>query len=151
MKNIKNKMGIILCCVGAVLCVIGVALVIISITGKNTGSGNTDPVQASVTESAMDTLGETETTKSTEENSRESREESSEVVESKEESKPVEETEDKEENREEVTMAVPSKCGALSVKGSQLVDKDGNPVQLRGVSTHGLAWFPGYVNQECFK
>lgn len=155
MKNIKNKMGIILCCVGAVLCVIGVALVIISITGKNTGNGNTDPAQASATESVTDTLGETETTNSTEENSRESREESSEAAESREESKPVEETGEKEENREEeketITMAVPSKCGALSVKGSQLVDKDGNPVQLRGVSTHGLAWFPGYVNQECFK
>lgn len=47
--------------------------------------------------------------------------------------------------------AAPSACGRLSVKGTSLVDKDGNPVQLRGISTHGLAWFPGYVNDACFK
>lgn len=39
----------------------------------------------------------------------------------------------------------------LSVEGTGLVDAFGNPVQLRGVSTHGLAWYPGYVNQECFR
>ncbi len=32
--------------------------------------------------------------------------------------------------------------GQLSVQGSQLVDKNGQPVQLQGVSTHGLQWFP---------
>ncbi len=40
---------------------------------------------------------------------------------------------------------------ALSVKGTQLVDESGNPVQLRGISTHGLSWYPQYVNQECFR
>ena len=39
---------------------------------------------------------------------------------------------------------------ALAVQGTQLVDSQGNPVQLRGISTHGLAWFPGYVNADCF-
>ena len=47
--------------------------------------------------------------------------------------------------------ACPSKCGALRVKGTSLVDKKGRKVQLRGVSTHGLAWYPGYVNQKFFK
>ncbi|MEC4176486.1 cellulase family glycosylhydrolase [Adlercreutzia sp. R7] len=47
-------------------------------------------------------------------------------------------------------LAVPSTAGALQVQGSQLVDAAGNPVQLRGVSTHGLAWFPQYVNQPLF-
>lgn len=41
--------------------------------------------------------------------------------------------------------------GALAVDGTQLVDGSGNPVQLRGVSTHGLAWYPDYVNAECFR
>lgn len=40
--------------------------------------------------------------------------------------------------------------GALHVEGAQLMDEDGSPVQLRGVSTHGLAWYPEYVNDECF-
>ncbi len=47
------------------------------------------------------------------------------------------------------TAAVPS--GRLSVKGTQLVNEAGEAVQLRGVSTHGLAWFPEYVNYESFR
>lgn len=31
-----------------------------------------------------------------------------------------------------------------------LCDKDGNPIQLRGMSTHGLQWFPGVVNNNAF-
>lgn len=45
----------------------------------------------------------------------------------------------------------PSSAGNLSVRGAKLVDQKGNAVQLRGISTHGLAWFPGYVNDACFK
>ena len=44
----------------------------------------------------------------------------------------------------------PSTTGALKVVGAQLTDAAGEPVQLRGVSTHGLAWHPQYVNQEFF-
>lgn len=47
--------------------------------------------------------------------------------------------------------ARPSVNGALHVDGTQLVDKSGNPVQLRGISTHGLAWFPDYINEDCFR
>lgn len=39
----------------------------------------------------------------------------------------------------------------LSVKGTQITDSDGNAVQLKGLSTHGLAWYPQYVNREFFK
>lgn len=38
----------------------------------------------------------------------------------------------------------------LKVTGTQLTDTDGNPVQLRGISTHGLSWFPEYVNDATF-
>ena len=38
--------------------------------------------------------------------------------------------------------------GPLQVDGTKLTDADGNPVQLRGVSTHGLAWYPEYVNEQ---
>lgn len=40
--------------------------------------------------------------------------------------------------------------GGLRVSGTNLTDASGNIVQLRGVSTHGLAWFPQYVNKEAF-
>lgn len=36
--------------------------------------------------------------------------------------------------------------GALKVAGTQLVDSKGAPVQLRGMSSHGLQWFPEYIN-----
>ncbi len=41
--------------------------------------------------------------------------------------------------------------GALSVDGADLVDKNGEKIQLCGVSTHGLAWFPQYVNEDSFR
>lgn len=36
--------------------------------------------------------------------------------------------------------------GALHVEGTHLAAADGSLVQLRGISTHGLGWFPDYVN-----
>ncbi len=44
----------------------------------------------------------------------------------------------------------PSVTGPLHVEGAKLCGSDGSPVQLKGISTHGLAWFPDYVNEECF-
>lgn len=41
--------------------------------------------------------------------------------------------------------------GKLSVKGAQLVDKNGNNFQLKGMSTHGINWFPDFVNEGAFK
>lgn len=41
--------------------------------------------------------------------------------------------------------------GALQVEKGKLVDEDGEVCQLHGVSTHGIAWFPGYVNKSAFK
>lgn len=39
--------------------------------------------------------------------------------------------------------------GKLSVSGNKLM-ANGSPIQLRGVSTHGLSWFPEYVNPTMF-
>ncbi len=41
--------------------------------------------------------------------------------------------------------------GKLSVKGAHLVDKNGKNFQLKGMSTHGIAWFPDFVNENAFK
>lgn len=41
--------------------------------------------------------------------------------------------------------------GRLHVSGTDLVDAHGAKVQLKGVSTHGIAWFPQYVNKEAFR
>ena len=44
-----------------------------------------------------------------------------------------------------------SDLGALHVSGSQLLDEKNNPIQLKGISTHGLAWYPDYINNVCFQ
>lgn len=41
--------------------------------------------------------------------------------------------------------------GALKVDGTNVVDANGEIFQLAGVSTHGLAWFPDYVNKDAFQ
>lgn len=43
------------------------------------------------------------------------------------------------------------KNGRLSVKGTRLVNSQGRAVVLKGVSTHGINWFPLYVNKAAFK
>ena len=55
-------------------------------------------------------------------------------------------------NCDQAKAATPvQKCGRLSVKGGSIVNQKGKKVQLKGVSTHGIAWFPQYVNKSCFK
>lgn len=56
----------------------------------------------------------------------------------------------KQEEEQEHRIPAPSVSGRLSVKGTQLVDERGEAVQLKGISTHGIAWFPQYVNEELF-
>lgn len=45
----------------------------------------------------------------------------------------------------------PEALSPLHVGGTALLNEDGAPVQLRGISTHGLAWYPEYVNEDCFR
>ncbi|MFZ5985651.1 MAG: carbohydrate-binding domain-containing protein [Bacillota bacterium] len=49
----------------------------------------------------------------------------------------------------------PSAAGALQVLEvngvKQLCDKTGKPIQLRGMSTHGLQWFPEIINNNAFE
>ncbi|HEX2945887.1 MAG TPA: carbohydrate-binding domain-containing protein [Clostridia bacterium] len=48
----------------------------------------------------------------------------------------------------------PSAAGALQILDKNgiktLCDKDGNPIQLRGMGTHGLQWFPEILNDNAF-
>ena len=45
----------------------------------------------------------------------------------------------------------PSQSGKLHVEGNHLMDSKGRQIQLKGISTHGMAWFPEYINEECFR
>lgn len=41
--------------------------------------------------------------------------------------------------------------GPLHVNGAILTDSHGKAYSLRGMSTHGIAWFPQYINRETFR
>ena len=41
--------------------------------------------------------------------------------------------------------------GALRVEGAGLVDARGEKYRLYGMSTHGIAWFPQYINKDTFR
>jgi endoglucanase len=48
----------------------------------------------------------------------------------------------------------PATAGALRIREvngvKTLTDKNGQPIQLRGMSTHGLQWFPQIINNNAF-
>ena len=46
--------------------------------------------------------------------------------------------------------ARPGESGALHVEGTLIKDEMGRTVQLRGVSTHGITWFPKFVDGKIF-
>lgn len=55
-------------------------------------------------------------------------------------------------NNSKIKAATPvEKWGRLRVSGTNIVSESGRKVQLKGVSTHGIAWFPQYVNSSCFR
>lgn len=55
-------------------------------------------------------------------------------------------------NNSRIQAATPvDKWGQLKVTGTNIVSESGKKVQLKGISTHGIAWFPQYVNQSCFQ
>lgn len=41
--------------------------------------------------------------------------------------------------------------GALHVENGKLTDRNGEVIQLYGMSTHGIAWFPQYINPDAFR
>ncbi|MBE5861114.1 MAG: glycosyltransferase [Butyrivibrio sp.] len=51
---------------------------------------------------------------------------------------------------EEVSVARPSNSGKLHVDGVNLCGENGEAVQLRGISTHGLTWYPEYIDKDVF-
>lgn len=58
-------------------------------------------------------------------------------------------TENKTENK---TGETPFEIhGQLAVDGTDIVDSSGNKYQLKGASTHGITWFPDYVDKSVFQ
>lgn len=75
------------------------------------------------------------------------------------ETTPTEEATEEKTTEEVVSNTPPKKeegtpyanHGKLSLKGTDIVDENGDKYQLKGLSTHGIAWFPEYVNKDAFQ
>ncbi len=124
-----------------------------SVSSSSTSTdGSVSAPESSSTESSTESSSES-TTESSTESPLESTTESS--TESSSEST----TESSTESSDNTSANEPSdnadtyfgRHGALSVNGADLVDAHGEKMQLRGMSTHGIAWFPSFVSMETFK
>jgi len=49
------------------------------------------------------------------------------------------------------TAGIVSVHGQLRVEGADIVDQHGNPYQLKGMSSHGIYWFPQFINKGAIK
>lgn len=50
-----------------------------------------------------------------------------------------------------VKLSTEPKLSPLSVKGVHLYNEQGEPVVLRGISSHGITWYPEYTNYRSLK
>lgn len=159
MKERKRKIVMI----AGVVLLLAAAIVILLLVLK--AAGDEEDRSARAGRDRQDRLSSDETIGSKEKGSRNESEGSEESEGSKEAeesdvSEPSIQTESEEQPKSPVLlpllteMAKPGEkayFGPLQVVGSSLCDSEGNQVQLRGVSTHGLAWFPDYVNEALFQ
>ena len=63
----------------------------------------------------------------------------------------TEKIQDTEKNENTEKLSPFEMHGALHVENGKLTDQHGDVVQLYGMSTHGIAWFPQYVNPDAFR
>ena len=56
-----------------------------------------------------------------------------------------------EDNNVDNNTAVSSSISQLKIVGSQLCDSDGKPIQLKGMSSHGLQWYGDYMTYDNMK
>lgn len=77
-------------------------------------------------------------------------EDSSNTKESLKSSDAVQKEDNSPQKEEASEIKAPSNSGKLHVDGTKIKNENGEDVVLTGVSTHGLAWFPDYVNDDLF-
>lgn len=52
---------------------------------------------------------------------------------------------------QEIANTPVSTYGKLKVEGTNIIGENEQVIQLKGISTHGLQWYPQYVNKETFE
>ena len=114
----------------------------------NTEGSEAESSQTAGAETTPETTSENDDVK--EEVSEESSSQTASSEDAKEEESVAEENTETEENVTATSGTPYEMHGALQVDGTVIVDANGETFQIAGVSTHGLAWFPDYVNKDAF-
>lgn len=141
---------------GAVLTVIILILVIVLLVSCGRGDeSETSKSKKNKTTTTKQVTSEEKTTQK-EKTTKETTEENTTTEETKEETTTEETTTQPETTTEPQTTVQQSSSNntaglsRLHVQGTKIYDEAGNVVVLNGISTHGIAWFPQYVNRDAF-
>ena len=147
--NMQNKKYFIIIAVLAAL-LMGAIGVIVGITMQQKMNASSDEIQIVQSEDAMAKEGQVNEVKNDEANNdgteAEGQEESTEESGGNQNDADVDGQETETEVKGMIGNTPVERYGALQVKGNRLTDQNGNQVQLKGISTHGLSWYPQYVN-----
>lgn len=135
-----------------------------SSVGQNSGTSQTDSITESTTQSSMasselptqssQTVQSTSSINSTSSTSSAQptqSSQSSQTASSSQSGSSISSSSSAAEPTTPTSNGIVSQHGQLSVKGTNIVDKNGSVYQLRGMSTHGITWFPDFVNENAFK
>ena len=139
-----TKKGIIITAVLLCICILAVGLVTVFFSKGSKDIVLENEQETAKTYGIMAAEGTTEQKKQSQKSEQLNQSQESEQLNQSQESQEQGEALETLESKEEITSA-------LKVSGSSLTDSGGNPVLLRGISTHGLSWFPEYVNGEAFR
>ena len=149
----QNKKYFIIIAVLAAL-LMGAIGVIVGITMQQKMNASSDEIQIVQSEDAMAKEGQVNEVKNDEANNdgteAEGQEESTEESGGNQNDADVDGQETETEVKGMIGNTPVERYGALQVKGNRLTDQNGNQVQLKGISTHGLSWYPQYVNADFF-
>lgn len=143
-KNNKKKSIIIAITSIVVLILIITGIVLINFEKRSASSGNvasSNEITTKKNETSKENVSETTSAKTQE----------SATTENNSETTTPEETSSNPEVADNNQVNTVPAAGKLKVTGNHLTDEAGNLVQLRGLSTHGIAWYPDYINENSFR
>lgn len=161
-----NKVVSIIAAVVAIILIVVLIIVIANACGKSDDSEKTqsskeekDSVYTETSEkneeTTLDITSEQDDSDKDKTTDKESTQETTEATTTVEETTTTvqETTSQSSAENETTTSANVSTTGIskLHVEGTKLVNEQGQVVRLKGISTHGIAWFPQYVNLEAFR
>lgn len=161
-KLIANKATFVCFIIAAIATILSIIAIIVGVSSCNRLS-SIEEIQNSILENADRENKTKKETTTQSETSRETKENSTEVTTEESTEKTTEASTSQSPTTEQFTTKVPEKpaterpqtnnkgaVSKLNVVGTKIVNESGQTVVLNGISTHGIAWFPQYINKESF-